>query len=456
MTAHLLKLLSSAAIELADAELLARFVSRRDGAAFAELVRRYGPGVYQVCRRLAGPSADDAFQATFLVLACRAGGVRKAGSVGSWLIGVAGRVARQVRNRDRRSGGPTPPAEWPDRPTSAGRVPELAELAAALDDELTRLPDALRDPVVLCLVQGRTQEQAAAELGGSVRTLRRRLDRARALLRLRLERRGVVPAVAAGLVAGVGATAPAVPAGLAGRTGDGVFQFLAGGAPTPPAVIAKGVVAGMVSFKHWAVAAGVGLLGLGLALAGASPPEPAAGQPPPLPSVPAGTPPPPQNADPTVPPPTEAVPPAGSVSHRSANFLVYAPTPTMARAIAAEAEYQRAALAKQWLGNELGPWESPCEIRFPVQGGALGCATSFSFGTRKSGDGAQVMTGCRMELRGEFLAVLTNGLPHEVMHTVLATHFARPLPRWADEGLAVCCEGGDSQSQHDIRCRELL
>src|SRR4051812_23048606 len=81
-----------------DADLLRRFAADRDPAAFAELVRRHGPVVYRVCRRLLGLDAgDDAFQATFLVLAARPAAVRKADSVGSWLVGVAGRVARQMR-----------------------------------------------------------------------------------------------------------------------------------------------------------------------------------------------------------------------------------------------------------------------------------------------------------------------------------------------------------------------
>lgn len=95
-----------------DADLLRRFIHGRDPDAFAELVRRHGPVVYRVCRRLLGPSsADDAFQATFLILATRPESVRTAGSVGSWLVGVAGRVARQMRKRERRflaSGGRQP------------------------------------------------------------------------------------------------------------------------------------------------------------------------------------------------------------------------------------------------------------------------------------------------------------------------------------------------------------
>ncbi|MBX9583556.1 MAG: sigma-70 family RNA polymerase sigma factor, partial [Gemmataceae bacterium] len=197
MPAPVLRLLAAAVAE-ADADLLGRFVATRDEPAFAELVRRHGPAVYRVCRRLAGPStADDAFQATFLVLACRAKSVRKAASVGSWLVGVAGRVSRQMRRRE--MGRASRERERPERSSPVAHAPgspEIAELAAVLDDELSRLPASLRDPVVLCLIDGRTQEQAAAALGGSVRTVRRRLDRAKAVLRARLERRGVVPAVA--------------------------------------------------------------------------------------------------------------------------------------------------------------------------------------------------------------------------------------------------------------------
>src|SRR5438477_11469777 len=181
MPAHVLKLLAAAAADSPDADLLGRFAAGRDEAAFAELVHRHGPAVYRVCRRLVGPSsADDAFQAAFLVLACRAKAVRKAGSVVSWLIGVAGRVARQMRKREaRRAAGVSRLFQHPsEQPTHAGRSPEHAELSAILADELTRLPDTLRDPVVLCLVEGRTQEQAAAVLGGSIRAPRRRLGRA--------------------------------------------------------------------------------------------------------------------------------------------------------------------------------------------------------------------------------------------------------------------------------------
>ena len=123
---------------------------------------------------------------------------------------------------------------------------------------------------MLCLLQGRTQEQAAADLGGSVRTVRRRLDEAKHVLRLRLERRGVVPAVAAGLAAGVGEGGRG-PGGLAGRTVATVFDFLAGGAARPPAaaVLANGVATTMLARKVrlLMVTAAVGLTALGVGLA---------------------------------------------------------------------------------------------------------------------------------------------------------------------------------------------
>src|SRR5581483_3055742 len=219
-----------AATPVPDAELLDRFGAGRDQEAFAELVRRHGPVVYRVCRRLVGPdAADDAFQAAFLVLATRLDAARATASVGGWLVGVAGRVARQMRRAaDRRARHETAAAQARAIERSDDAI-ELADQFRVLDEELARLPDRLRDPVVLCLLQGRTQEQAAAELGRDARTLRRRLERAKQVLRARLERRGVIPAVAAGLVAGAGSVSAAVPEGLGTRTVATVFDFLTGG-----------------------------------------------------------------------------------------------------------------------------------------------------------------------------------------------------------------------------------
>jgi RNA polymerase sigma factor (sigma-70 family) len=459
MSARVLQLLSAASADPPDAELLGRFVATRDESAFAELVRRHGPAVLRVCRRLAGPaSADDAFQAAFLVLACRAKAVRKAGSVGSWLIGVAGRVARQMRRSARRQETGDSRAPLPTDsvcPLSPDSCLLADELAAVLDDELTRLPDGLRGPVVLCYLHGRTHEQAAAELGGSVRTLRRRLDRAKAVLRARLERRGVVTAVAAGLVAGVGPAA-AVPPELVRKSVEGVFEFLAGGgAHSPAAAVAKGVVGNMVKPKAslLMVAAAAALTGLGVVWADAQVPPPiptapaAPGQPLPPPGVAGATPP---AIDPTQPPPL----PVRAVSHRTANFVVYAASPVVARAVAAEAEYQRAEIAKRLLGSELPAWPALCEVRVVLDDANRGSATVMEYGT--DGAGKPTVKVDRMELRGSLLAVLTDLTPHEVTHTVLASFIKKQLPRWADEGIALLAESEGEQAAHDARCRELL
>src|SRR5437763_15388320 len=102
MPVPLLKLCPPAEALTTDGDLLARFAAARDEGAFTELVRRHGPVVYRVCRRLVPAHADDAFQAVFLILACRVAAVRNRAAVGSWLVGVAGRVARQMRKAQRR------------------------------------------------------------------------------------------------------------------------------------------------------------------------------------------------------------------------------------------------------------------------------------------------------------------------------------------------------------------
>ncbi|WP_165073087.1 efflux RND transporter periplasmic adaptor subunit [Paludisphaera rhizosphaerae] len=176
-----------------DDQLLERFASRRDEAAFDAIVAAHGPMVLAVCRRvLANPSdVEDAFQATFLVLARKARSIRAGTSLGGWLRRVAHRVAVEV-NRDairRRVREATAAAlSSADR---HGHVPD--DFRPALHEEIGRLPERLRRPVVLCYLEGMTQEDAAAELRWSGATLRRRLAAARERLRSRLERRGLSP-----------------------------------------------------------------------------------------------------------------------------------------------------------------------------------------------------------------------------------------------------------------------
>jgi len=283
--------LSHSADSISDSELLARFAETRDNDAFAEIVRRHGPVVYRICRRLVGPAtAEDAFQATFLVLATRLNAARAVESIGGWLVGVAGRVARQMRRSALRRNRYETAAATSEPMTFPSERPELTDQFRVLDEELARLPEKLRGPVVSCLLQGRKQEQIATELGQTARTLRRRLSEARRILRLRLMRRGVVPVVAAGLVAGMDAVSAAVPSRLDERTVAIVFDFLNGGAAlaSAPVILAKGVATAMFTRKvtQFIMVVVLGLTGLGFVLADGESKKPgpipaANGEPPP-------------------------------------------------------------------------------------------------------------------------------------------------------------------------------
>jgi RNA polymerase sigma factor (sigma-70 family) len=431
MPAPVFKLLAAVSDAEPDADLLARFVSARDDDAFAELVRRHGPAVYHTCRRLVGPSAaDDAFQATFLVFAARAGSVRKAASVGSWLVGVAGRVGRRMRVRSQKAEGRGQGTTDPDQLPGTGIPPDLslqsADLSATLTDEFTRLPDRLRATAVACLVDGRTQEQAAAVLGWSSRTVRRRLDEAKGLLRARLERRGVTPAAAVAALGAVGEAA-AVPAGLSRRATDAATLFLAGGgAHVPAAALAHGVIGTMRTFSAPAAAAAclAVLAGLGIGWAGDSQPP---AQPPPAKTAPA------PKVD-LIPPPAAKAPPAAPAlhTHKTANFVVEAPTAAVARAVGDEFEVQRAAAAKAWLGKELPAWQEPTTVRVELHP-----AGNFYSGTVRF----RAVPGAEHEatMGNPLDALLAVEVPKHAARLVLVTRLGRRLPRWADcavEGVA--------------------
>jgi RNA polymerase sigma factor (sigma-70 family) len=209
-----------------DAELIARYVQRRDEAAFALLVERHGPLVRGVCRRWLAQEADveDAFQATFLVFAQRAGSIARPERLGGWLHGVAWRTARCLRTRLLRqrqrevsnSNGASNICVYDAEPN---------DLACLVDEELRRLPEKYRVPVILCHLQGQTRRQAAAQLAIPEGTLSVRLARACVILRRRLLRRGVAPAIAT--VAALTPTADAaLPAGLLQTTVAAAQQFL--------------------------------------------------------------------------------------------------------------------------------------------------------------------------------------------------------------------------------------
>jgi len=215
--------------EQPDGQLLEQILAGRGEAAFEAVLRRHGPMVYRVCRRIlhGEQDAEDAFQATFLVLARQARAVRKRESLAGWLHGVARRVALRAKaaaaardRHERRAGAPeAAPAEdvsW-------------SEARALLDAELAQLPEKWRLPLILCYLEGRTQDEAAGQIGWSQRTLRRRLDEAREALGRRLARRGFAwpAALAAVLLSDCAAQAAPSP-GLVGRTVEAGVALAAG------------------------------------------------------------------------------------------------------------------------------------------------------------------------------------------------------------------------------------
>jgi RNA polymerase sigma factor (sigma-70 family) len=218
------------AAEPTDQQLLSRFARGRDEAAFASLVGRHGPLVMGVCRRVLRNAADaeDAFQATFLVLARRAGLVAWRSSVGNWLHGTALRLARKllVTNSRRRA---REQRVQPKTEADATATAEWKELCTLLDGELRRLPTSERAALLACYFEGRTQDQAARELGWSLRTFQRRLERGRDLLRARLLRKGLPLPVAflAGVLLNEGAAAA-----TAGETARAAVVFVTGGTST--------------------------------------------------------------------------------------------------------------------------------------------------------------------------------------------------------------------------------
>src|SRR6516165_8078426 len=188
---HVLTQLASA--ELTDGQLLGRYVTTRDAAAFETLVRRHGPMVLGVCRRLLPNlhDAEDAFQATFLVLVRKARTITPRDAVGSWLYGVAYRAAQKVRvAAARRRSKEVPMAQVPEPTTVAEGL--WHDMLPLLDHELALLPAKYRLPIVLCDLEGKTRKEAARQLGWPEGTVAGRLAGARKLLAEALARRGVV------------------------------------------------------------------------------------------------------------------------------------------------------------------------------------------------------------------------------------------------------------------------
>jgi RNA polymerase sigma factor (sigma-70 family) len=213
------------------AELLERFVSRKDAAALAALVERFGAMVWGICRRLLSTEqdAEDAFQAVFLVLMKQGRTIRNREAVGSWLYGVAYRTALQARRdlahrkkAETRASAPAAP------PTPTAEV-ACRELQAMLDEEVQRLPAKLQAPFVLCCLENMSKAEAAAELRWKEGTVSSRLAQARKLLKQRLTRRGItLSAVLTLLALTRESAATAVPPLLLQTTVSGLAGPVAG------------------------------------------------------------------------------------------------------------------------------------------------------------------------------------------------------------------------------------
>ena len=268
---------------LGDAQLLERYRTRRDETAFEALVDLHGPMVLGLCRRLLRDPRDieDAFQATFLVLVRKAPVIRDGGLLSSWLYGVAYRVARRARTQTlRRRGRETAVADL--EVATDPEDPDRLDVSPMLDQELSRLPEKYRVPLVLCYLRGRTHDQAAEELHCPVGTVRSRLARGRDLLKQRLTRRGCAPTAA---ILGTDPTVPArvltatVPPSLVSATVHAALGFgssstiPAGAAAAAALALAQGALTTMK--LKWI---GLGILATSLAAGGVVAVAYAAGQ----------------------------------------------------------------------------------------------------------------------------------------------------------------------------------
>ncbi|HLJ92216.1 MAG TPA: sigma-70 family RNA polymerase sigma factor [Gemmataceae bacterium] len=258
---------------LTDGQLLERFVAHRDEAAFEALLRRHGPMVLGVCRRVLRheTDAEDAFQATFLVLVRKAASVVPRALVGNWLYGVAHHTALKAkamnskRRVKERQAGSLPRSEPP--------AENWQQLQALLDGELSRLPNNYRVPIVLCGLEGKSLKEAARQLGLPQGTVASRLSRGRSLLAKRMAHKGVtLPAGALAVALSQNAALADAPARLVISTMRAVRLFAAGqavkaGALTAPvAALTEGVIKAMFLTKllrATVVLAVVAVLGLG-------------------------------------------------------------------------------------------------------------------------------------------------------------------------------------------------
>jgi RNA polymerase sigma factor (sigma-70 family) len=274
--------------QLSDAELLQRWVSQRDEAAFEVLVWRHGALVWNTCRRLLRSTADaeDTFQATFLALVGKGASIGSGASVGGWLYTVAYRAALRARAEAARRTGQDQALEDVPAPASSAEEVVWRDLRPVLDEEVNRLPAKYREPFVLCCLEGKTNAEAARQLGCPTGTLVTRLARARQRLRRRLTGRGLT--LAAGPLAAVFASEAeaAVPAALMA----GTVRALAGQAVSARVAGLTAGVLRALALTRLKPAVALLLAGLVLAFAGTLTFQALAG-PPARPPQPEGSPP---------------------------------------------------------------------------------------------------------------------------------------------------------------------
>jgi RNA polymerase sigma factor (sigma-70 family) len=254
---YIRRLAGAADDDSTDGQLLARFIKDRDEAAFATLVERHGPMVLNVCRRRLNDAneVDDAFQAVFLVLVKKARSIRKPSLLGNWLYGVACRAAANARRQAWRRHSRT--QEIDDMPATQPPAAEgWHELRPLLDEELERLPEKYRAPLVLCYLQGKTYTEAARILGWADGTVSGRLARGRTLLRAALLKRGLTLSAVAltALLTEHAVEAYSVPVSLASTTIKAALLVAAGtslaaGASTGAAALTEGVLKAMFLTK---------------------------------------------------------------------------------------------------------------------------------------------------------------------------------------------------------------
>lgn len=462
-------------LEIPDAELLSRFCRLRDEAAFTALVRRHGPMVLAVCRRVLRDThtAEDAFQATFLILARKADSLSKPELLGHWLHGVAYRTAVKARTEAARRRTHEQQAVLPQ---------EIApdddflwrDLRPVLDEEVNRLPNRYRVPVVLCYLQGQTNAEAARRLGCSRGTVATLLARAREKLRRRLTQRGVSLSVGVALTALVRtAQGGAVPRTLEQVTVKAAALLAAGqtsalGALAVHAVaLAKGVSKGMLMEKlklPVAIVMMTALVGTGAGVTAYCVRAQEGGV------TEADTADRPRPEDKTERPRLQVAAPVEQPKDqkmvvRSENFIVTAPTAEIAERVALAAEHQRKVVAQLWHAKELPAWSEPCPVRVTLTDKATGSSSEFQFQEEKviskvplpaNFKGKPTVIRGGMVLEGPLDRILADLLPHEMTHNILAEWRCQPLPRWADEGAATLSESPTGRANYERALKQAL